>query len=299
MSTLTIHLANFKVKLGRPIQLTGHYEVGLVEIIYPNKSLNVQEKEAGIVIKTEKRETVNIPSLPVNKAGKRPKSAKDDATAEDKKKANQKMKTWKEKKQQYDRMMREYKNALRPKLGDEVLKKIIKTKRAPAQYLIVTPGTKSVELQPGVYSNVHQLAKALKSEMEEINVELDEKTGLFTVLLHGDVKSAWLSPRMAELLGYPSTEKGYTISKSEKASLLPQLEGSAHSLYVYSSVVENQLVGDTVAPLLRVVCPAANQMGEKVTEKYIRPYYVPVNTNYIDTVDIQIRTTTGQLLSVS
>ena len=30
-----------------------------------------------------------------------------------------------------------------------------------------------------------------------------------------------------------------------------------------------------------------------MTEKYIRPYYVPVNTNYIDTVDIQIRTTTG------
>ena len=69
-------LANYKVKLGRPIQLTGHYEVGLVEIIYPNKSLNVQKNEAGIVIKTEKRETINIPRLPVNKAGKKPKSAK-------------------------------------------------------------------------------------------------------------------------------------------------------------------------------------------------------------------------------
>ena len=80
-------LANFKVKLARPIQLRGEYEVGLVEIIYPNKSLNVQENDAAIVIKTEKRETVNIPKLPVNKAGKKPKSAKDGATVEEKKKS--------------------------------------------------------------------------------------------------------------------------------------------------------------------------------------------------------------------
>ena len=108
------------------------------------------------------------------------------------------MKAWKVKKQQkYERMLREYKNALRPKLGDEVLKKMIKTKKTPAQYLIVTPGKKTVELQPGVYSNVHQLAKALDSDMDEISVELDGKTGLFTVVLHEEANSVWLSPRMA------------------------------------------------------------------------------------------------------
>ena len=118
---------------------------------------------------------------------------------------------------------------------------------------------------------------------------------MFTVKFHENTKSVKLSPRMAELLGFPTTENGTLLWKTSKAPMLPQLEGTAHSLYVYSSVVENQLVGHTVAPLLRVVCPTKHQMGEKVSEKYIRPYYMPVNTNYIDTIDIQIRTTSGNL----
>jgi hypothetical protein len=76
---------------------------------------------------------------------------------------------------------------------------------------------------------------------------------------------------------------------------MPHLEGNAHALYVYSSIIDHQIVGDSVSPLLRVVCPDAERLGQTVSEKYIKPYYLPVNSSFIDTIDIQIRTTSGHL----
>ena len=301
-------LANFKVKLGRPIELSGPYEVGLVEIIYPNKSLNVQEKEATINISSEKTETIIIPPWPLNKVGPKPKMKKSrletnltkEVKLEDEAKARQELQKWKEDKAAHERKIRGHKKLLKKIVGEEKAKNFSKLKKLPASYSRITKTIRSLELTPGLYLNISRLVEVLRqgseeSELTEISISLDEVTGMFSVKFLGDTKSVQLSPRMAELLGFPTTESGVTLWGTSKAPMLPQLEGSAHSLYVYSSVVENQLVGHTVAPLLRVVCPTKSQMGDKVSEKYIRPYYMPVNTNYIDTIDIQIRTTSGHL----
>ena len=300
-------LANFKVKLGRPIELHGPYEVGLVEIIYPNKSLNVQEKEATIHITSEKAENIIIPPWPLNKVGPKPKQKKGKLETnstkvklEDEAKTRQELQKWKEAKAAHDRKMREHKKLLKKLVGEEKAKMFFQMKKLPASYTRIIKSTRSLELTPGLYLNITRLVEVLRqgseeNELTEISIALDDATGMFSVKFLGDTKSVQLSPRMAELLGFPTTESGVTLWETSKAPMLPQLEGSAHSLYVYSSVVENQLVGHTVAPLLRVVCPTKSQMGDKVSEKYIRPYYIPVNTNYIDTIDIQIRTTNGHL----
>ena len=41
-------LANFKVKLGKPLVFDGPYEVALVELIYPHRRLTVQPGEASM-----------------------------------------------------------------------------------------------------------------------------------------------------------------------------------------------------------------------------------------------------------
>ena len=43
-------LANFKVKLGRPLVLSTPYEVALVEMIYPHRRLTVQPGEAKMAV---------------------------------------------------------------------------------------------------------------------------------------------------------------------------------------------------------------------------------------------------------
>ena len=80
-------LANFKVKLGRPIELTGSYEVALVEIIYPNKSFNVQGDEASFHLSKEKTTKIKLEKLPENTLGPEPKKVETSATAVEKKKA--------------------------------------------------------------------------------------------------------------------------------------------------------------------------------------------------------------------
>jgi hypothetical protein len=124
---------------------------------------------------------------------------------------------------------------------------------------------------------------------------LNPSTMKFRANLAKAVSRVELSPRMAQLIGFTKDQTEYVIKRTEKASFMPQLEGNAHSLYIYSSIVDHQIVGDVVAPLLRVVCPDADKLGQLVSEKYIKPHYLPVNSSYIDTIDIQIRTTAGHL----
>jgi hypothetical protein len=292
-------LANFKVKLGRPIQLTGSYEVGLVEIIYPNKALNVQMDEATMRVIKKKITRIWPPKTPKNDVPPKPKKVSS-KKPEERQKVKEAIDEWTQKKMAYDRMVREHKKLLVEMVGAKRAAKWLKD-GLPEHYDMVETKNWIISLDPGLYTNISGLHKKLSEKLEpgnDVTIELDAVHSIFTVKLASSdnwKRKLILSPRMAELLGFPATEKGYTTSTTQKAPLLPQLEGNAHSLYIYSSVVDNQLVGDTVAPLLRVVCPAADQMGAKVTEKYIRPYYMAVNTNYIDMIDIQIRTTTGHL----
>ena len=282
-------LADFKVQLGKPIILQGQYDVGLVEIIYPNKWFNVQESEAQIHISTEKNTRINLPRRPKNKVGKKPVAVKD------KEKTKTDLKKWKQKKESYERMVREHKLAVTKDVGEAVAKKLLKMKKLPSYYDKVTKGSRTITLEPGIYSSAAELHTSLGERMkkEQGLLSLERESGLFTLSFKGDTKKVHLSPRMSELLGFPSTDKGYTLRGTEIGRVLPQLEGSAHSLYIYTSVVDHQLVGNAVAPLLRVVCPAGDKIGEKVSEKYIKPYYLPVNSSYIDKIDIQIRTTAG------
>ena len=98
------------------------------------------------------------------------------------------------------------------------------------------------------------------------------------------------------MLGYGETpNSNILIEYDGYAPYAPDLMGGQHSMFIYS-IVENQLIGDRFAPLLRVVCPEGRyQSNPQVSEKYIKPYYLTVAKNYIDTIDIVIQTETGIL----
>jgi hypothetical protein len=64
------------------------------------------------------------------------------------------------------------------------------------------------------------------------------------------------------------------------------------TFYVYSDIVEYQIVGDINAPLLQVVS-SATITGSVIDKIYDTPHYVPVLRNNIETIDIDIRTDLG------
>ena len=66
-----------------------------------------------------------------------------------------------------------------------------------------------------------------------------------------------------------------------------------NTFYVYSDIVEYQVVGDVNAPLLRLV--ASNQTNglNFMSKVFDSPHYLPVSRNNINTIEIDIRSSLG------
>ena len=63
---------------------------------------------------------------------------------------------------------------------------------------------------------------------------------------------------------------------------------------IYTDIIENQRVGDVSAPLLRIVPTKPMKAGLVVTHSYQMPHYMPVKTNYIDTIQMDMRSEFGE-----
>ena len=198
-------LANFKVKLGKPLVLDGQYEVALVELIYPHRRLTVEPHEAMVTVHYQVKRKV-----------KQKKIAKKDPKTNRTK--------WRAKGGKMEHMT-------------EVISHRLQTK--------VT----QVSLRADMYEDSGDLFSSLKEMDFAKMIWFHLEHGRFSIKMGGSVKKVKLSPRMAHLLGFTKNEKQLIITTSQEAKYMPHFEGSNHSLYIYSSIVDNQLVGDVVAPL--------------------------------------------------
>ena len=68
------------------------------------------------------------------------------------------------------------------------------------------------------------------------------------------------------------------------------------SLYVYSSIAEPRIVGDKIAPLLRIV-PITGRHGEMVTARFDHVQYIPVLSREFGSIETEIRDDTGRPVS--
>ena len=66
-----------------------------------------------------------------------------------------------------------------------------------------------------------------------------------------------------------------------------------HTVYVYTDIVKNVVVGDTEAPLLRCTGVKNNSEEAMTTYNFPNPVYVPLNTNYLKEVTIYLRDSFG------
>ena len=284
-------LANYKVKLAKPLELDGKYEVALVEIIYPHRKLSVEPDEAYMLVVTRKKNSTTAVeeevSSPASSGGKSPKKRKKRELGDGQPKNTTigRIKT------------NDIREEIRKRKDEK--KKLNERRRQKGGPLEETPGSSfytnynTYTLPSGSYDTILYLAQQLNSLTPNVTFSIIEGTNKFLVELGEYVERVEFSGRMGHLLGFSKEYGKHSLTFDQDAQYYPHLEGNAHSLYIYSSIVDHQIVGDTVAPLLRVVCPDAAMLGQTVSEKYIKPYYLPVNSNYIDTIDIQIRTTTG------
>ena len=151
-------------------------------------------------------------------------------------------------------------------------------------------------LNPGYYADIPVLLENMNRMIRgDVEVFLHYNTVSRKIsLLHYDNGSRRISDK--------ATENYYLQCDAQLASILglfpdqdvkiipfpADITGGFNSLYIYTDIVEHQIVGDYYVPLLHCV-PVRGENNECVNIGYDKPHYIPVSKNHIDTIAIEIK----------
>jgi hypothetical protein len=127
-----------------------------------------------------------------------------------------------------------------------------------------------------------------------IEFKYDSTYQKFYVVMRQGIKSIKLSDQLAYILGF---RNNIEITPGEMAEYMPDLSGGVKQLYVYApKLVENTMVGDQTAPLLRVI-NVQGKPGDIVESIYSSEFHHRLQTKRISEINIEIRTSTGDLIN--
>ena len=142
---------------------------------------------------------------------------------------------------------------------------------------------------------------------EEVLELLNEITALYNIefrlagrrnrrvkIVVGDTHKIRLSENLAIILGL-STQHGWYASGEHEATLpmiLPSRE-NVNTMFVYCDILQHVVVGDTMAPLLRVVDMRRHSGKPKMHTINNTPLFVPIQKKMFDTIEVNLMMDTG------
>lgn len=177
----------------------------------------------------------------------------------------------------------------------------------------------SEKLFHGNYETIGKLvAKLNKSEIlkpkvvfsyskttKRVSVEIKESTSYSTTRVNNvefidpherenkTIKKLTLPENLSLQLGFePGTNLATVKQAAHTANVLL---GIPSQLFIYCDIVEQQFVGDVVAPLVRIVNVETKNytFGSQKMQMYTSPHYIPVLRREFQNLEIDIRTNTG------
>jgi len=159
-----------------------------------------------------------------------------------------------------------------------------------------------VKVEPDNYKNIDELLDTInnnvKIKLHGIEFEYDKDVKRVELIaMNSTLTQLELSSTLALVMGYDV--HNVDLKKFRKASRPPNLlAGIPADIYVYCDLVEPQLVGDTVAPLLKIVNIDTNdyKYGSHKVVHFITPHYLPVIKTSFESVEIDLRDDKGNRL---
>ena len=166
--------------------------------------------------------------------------------------------------------------------------------------------TRTLRLSPGYYETPSDL-------VDSINVLIKEAAcggkyesyprftyNPITKRLNADLSAMSrvnFSPTLCSMLGIGSRQNPIENEDDDsnwdwKGTNACDINRGFSSMYVYCNVLEHVSVGDTKAPLLRIV-RVTEKGGQTVNTIYEKPLYVPLQLKTFDSLEIDIRSDTG------
>lgn len=160
------------------------------------------------------------------------------------------------------------------------------------------PGVVTAKLPSGNYTRVEDVIDAINSHEDLIGIAVFEyDTKKVEIRLSESVDQIEMSHRLALQLGFDPEENDL---KTNNKSVRPanMLLGLPAQMYIYCDIVEPQLIGDTMAPLLQIInIDTANYVyGANRFVQFSTPHYVPLLKTSFESLEIDLRDNTGDLL---
>jgi hypothetical protein len=151
----------------------------------------------------------------------------------------------------------------------------------------------SYTVQYGHYATVNDLVKAINEALAKnvgnnIKITYNSVTTKTTV----EIKPSYgFSPSslISVMLGFGGEE--VMLKKTTESPYAADVFVISN-IYVYCDIVRPQVVGDTSAQLLKTI-PVKGKFGDNIAETFTNIQYVPVQTKSFETVEILLRTDTG------
>lgn len=163
---------------------------------------------------------------------------------------------------------------------------------------------KRVKIPFGYFETPSEIIKWIHYQNfhDKINFTYNKHTKKVKINLKGNARVELL-PGLAECLGfqpcllaneeYPARD---SLSITYESPAIADPHSDLKLLYIYNDIAEPQIVGDTVAPLLRVIT-VKGQDGDMIHEMFDRPHYVSLTRKNFQTIETVIRTHRGRLVS--
>jgi hypothetical protein len=117
------------------------------------------------------------------------------------------------------------------------------------------------------------------------------KRSVQVTLQNANVVNFTFSDHIAYMLGF-IPEQFKVSDPGDKTVIVahhpPDILGGMHYLYIYCDILQPQIVGNTLAPLLGVV-NVEGQYMQIVNRTYVAPHYIPVLKKCFNTIEINIK----------
>jgi hypothetical protein len=160
-----------------------------------------------------------------------------------------------------------------------------------------------INVPPGHYRDVHELIEAMNEALRVwkapgskthplpklVKVTYDELHKRVKLKLNTTaIKGVILGTVLQYMLGFGGEWSRAFTKPVYKAKYPPDITGGFTTLFVYCNLVQPQVVGNILAPLLRTV-PVEGEYGATVDKVFLDPHYLPLRCKSFDSVHIAIK----------
>ena len=162
------------------------------------------------------------------------------------------------------------------------------------------------KLHDGIYETLDELLEEIFNALSSAQLQNDVVLRYDKILnrISLDVRdkakgfAIGFSKNIMNMLGLTKKEGEY-YKTGTYVGTSPDISEGFSALYIYSNVVQSRIVGDTMAPLLRVVPLKRKEKTHPSSVNWVRfqhVQYSPVNKTQSDTIEVNIRRDNGDVV---